>query len=73
MKSDSELQRDVMHELARDPRIDATAIGVSSHHGVVTLSGAVSSWTEKHVAEQGYVARSSKPWRATSLVRRIGS
>lgn len=52
MKSDSELQRDVMNELAWDVHIDATAIGVSAHHGVVTLTGTVSSWAEKHVAEE---------------------
>ena len=52
MKSDAELQKDVMHELAWDTRIDATAIGVSVHHGVVTLTGAVASWAEKHVAEE---------------------
>jgi osmotically-inducible protein OsmY len=52
MKSDSELQKSVIHELAWDTRVDEAAIGVSVHHGVVTLNGAVASWAEKHAAEE---------------------
>jgi osmotically-inducible protein OsmY len=51
MKSDSDLQKSVMHEFAWDTRLDATAIGVSAHHGIVTLFGVVGSWAEKHAAE----------------------
>jgi osmotically-inducible protein OsmY len=50
--SDSELQKSVLHELAWDTRVDETAIGVSVHHGVVTLNGIVASWAEKHAAEE---------------------
>jgi osmotically-inducible protein OsmY len=49
--TDSELQKAVIQELAWDRRIDETALGVSAHHGVVTLSGVVGSWAEKHAAE----------------------
>lgn len=52
MKTDSELKIDVTRELAWDVRIDETAIGVSAHHGVVTLNGTVSDWAEKHAAEE---------------------
>jgi osmotically-inducible protein OsmY len=52
MKSDSELQRDVMAELAWDPSIHHTDIGVAVSHGVVTLSGLVRSFAEKMEAEQ---------------------
>ena len=52
MKTDSELKTDVTRELAWDIRIDATAIGVATHHGVVTLTGTVSSWADKHAAEE---------------------
>lgn len=52
MKSDSELQKSVSCELAGDTRLDAAAVGVSVHHGVVTLNGAVESWSEKHAAEE---------------------
>lgn len=50
-KTDAELQKWVIQELAWDSRIDETAIGVSVHHGVVTLNGVVGSWAEKHAAE----------------------
>ncbi|MEO8548402.1 MAG: BON domain-containing protein [Kofleriaceae bacterium] len=52
MKSDPELKHDVERELAWDHRIDAPAIGVSVHGGVITLTGTVSSWSEKHLIEQ---------------------
>jgi len=52
MKTDSELKADVTRELAWDARIDETSIGVAAHHGVVTLSGTVSGWAEKHAAEE---------------------
>lgn len=51
MKSDSELQKSVIRELAWDTRVDEAAVGVSVHHGVVTLNGTVGSWAEKHAAE----------------------
>lgn len=52
MKTDSELKTDVTRELAWDTHIDETSIGVSVQHGVVTLFGTVSSWAEKHAAEE---------------------
>ncbi|HET9990997.1 MAG TPA: BON domain-containing protein [Kofleriaceae bacterium] len=52
MKSDTELKHDVEGELAWDVQIDATAIGVAAHHGVVTLTGTVSSWADKHAVEE---------------------
>ncbi len=42
MKTDSELQRDVLDELKWEPSVDAAHIGVSAKDGVVTLSGHVS-------------------------------
>lgn len=51
MTTDPKLKADIERELARDPRIDAAAIGVAVHHGVVTLTGTVPTWTEKHAAE----------------------
>jgi len=52
MKSDSALQQDVMAELAWDPSIHHTDIGVAVSHGVVTLSGLVRSYVEKMEAER---------------------
>jgi len=50
-KTDLELQQAVIHDLAWDGRIDEAAIGVSVHHGIVTLNGVVGSWGEKHAVE----------------------
>lgn len=50
MKSDAELRKDVMAELAWDPSLDAEAIGVSVHAGVVTLSGHIGTYAEKTAA-----------------------
>ena len=39
MKSDSNLQRDVIEEFKCDPKVDHAHIGVTATSGVVTLSG----------------------------------
>lgn len=52
MKTDSQLQRDVMAELAWEPRVDHADIGVSVNDGVVTLNGFVKSYPEKMAAEK---------------------
>jgi osmotically-inducible protein OsmY len=51
MKSDSEIQRDVLDELKWEPSVEASHIGVSAKNGVVTLSGHVPSYIEKWAAE----------------------
>jgi osmotically-inducible protein OsmY len=50
MKTDSQLQHDVMKELEWEPRIDAAHIGVAAKDGVITLSGSVGSYGEKDEA-----------------------
>ena len=50
MKTDSELQKDVMRELEWEPRVDHAHIGVAVKDGVVTLSGQVPSYGEKYEA-----------------------
>ncbi|NML10324.1 BON domain-containing protein [Sphingobium sp. AR-3-1] len=52
MKSDSQLQRDVLDELAWEPSIDHADIGVAVTDGVVTLSGFVKSYPQKMAAEK---------------------
>lgn len=52
MKSDSQLQHDVMAELEWDPIIDHADIGVSVVDGVVSLNGFVKSYAEKQAAER---------------------
>ena len=62
MKSDSQLQLDVLEELRWEPGIDHEKIGVSVNKGVVALSGIVSSYSEKLLAES--TARRVKGVRA---------
>jgi osmotically-inducible protein OsmY len=52
MKTDSQLQKDVMAELEWEPRVDHANIGVAVQDGVVTLSGFVSSYACKLSAEK---------------------
>jgi osmotically-inducible protein OsmY len=52
MKTDEQLKADVTDELAWDPAINATGIGVMVKDGVVTLSGHLDSFAEKHALEQ---------------------
>jgi len=52
MKTDSQLQQDVMAELKWEPAVHAAQIGVEVKDGVVTLAGEVSSYVEKWHAQQ---------------------
>lgn len=52
MKNDTELQKDVLAELTWEPAVNAAHIGVSTHEGVVTLTGHVPSYVEKYAAER---------------------
>ena len=52
MKTDAELQHDVMDELRWEPTIKAAEIGVGVTDGVVTLSGYVDSFYKKWAAER---------------------
>jgi len=51
MKSDEKIQEDVIAELAWEPVLNATEIGVAVKGGVVTLTGNVNSYTKKRQAE----------------------
>lgn len=52
MKTDRELQDDVLEELDWEPSIDASHIGVEVRDGVVTLAGKVDSYAQKWAAER---------------------
>jgi osmotically-inducible protein OsmY len=52
MTSDDNLKDDVLAELAWEPQVDATHVGVGVSKGVVTLMGHVSSFPEKYAAER---------------------
>lgn len=60
--SDMSLRQDVLDELEFEPSIDAANIGVAVENGIVTLTGHVHSYAEKHAAE--YVAQRVKGVRA---------
>ena len=51
MKPDSQLKADVTDELAWDPAINAAGIGVMVKDGVVTLTGHLDSFAEKHAVQ----------------------
>lgn len=54
MKTNQELQHDVMEELKWEPTLSdvASQIGVTAHDGVITLSGKVNNYTQKINAEK---------------------
>ena len=51
MKSDIQLQQDVMAELHWEPSVQSAHVGVEVDEGIVTLTGHVSSYFEKWNAE----------------------
>jgi osmotically-inducible protein OsmY len=52
MKSDHQLKTDVTSELDWDPVINASNVGVAVENGVVTLTGHLDTFAEKHAAER---------------------
>ncbi len=52
MKTDFEIQQDVMAEIKWEPLLNASEIGVAVKSGVVTLSGLVDTYTKKLLAEK---------------------
>lgn len=51
MKTDFEIQKDVMAELKWEPMLNAAEIGVAVKNGIVTLTGMVSNYAKKSAAE----------------------
>jgi len=52
MKTDAQIQKDVMDQLKWEPFLNAAEIGVSVKNGIVTLSGQVDSYNKKMAAEK---------------------
>jgi osmotically-inducible protein OsmY len=52
MKTDAQLKADVTQELAWDPSINAAHVGVTAQAGVVTLTGHLETFAEKHAVER---------------------
>lgn len=51
-KTDSEIQHDILRELEWESDVRSTDVGVSVRNGVVTLTGTVGGWAEKHAAQE---------------------
>ena len=52
IRSDEQIQNDVMFELKWDPRIHPNEVGVAVKGGMVTLMGTVDSYTKHWAAEE---------------------
>ena len=52
MKTDIEIQKDVLDELKWEPYLNSTEIGVAVKNGIVTLSGTLNSYLKKTRAEK---------------------
>src|SRR5258708_17363596 len=52
VRSDEEIQRDVLEELKWDSRVQPNEIGVAVKDGIVTLTGWVDSYLKKIAAEE---------------------
>ncbi len=52
MKTDMQIKRDVLDQLAGEPSVTASAIGVAVRDGVATLTGTVPTYAEKCAAER---------------------
>lgn len=52
MKTDLEIQRNVMDELKWEPFLNSSEIGVAVKNGVVTLTGTVDTFSKKQAAEK---------------------
>lgn len=50
IKTDAQLQRDVIDELRFDPAVGSAEIGVAVKNGVITLSGQIESYAKKYAA-----------------------
>ena len=72
MKNDLQLKSDVDEELAWDPEVNASHIGVIVQGGVVTLTGHVDSLSEKHAAERAVLRLSGVRGLALELDVKLG-
>lgn len=70
MRSDSQIQKDVMEELKWTPYLKATEIGVSVKNGIVTLSGITDSYSKKVAAEKA--AKKIAGVKAVALDLQVG-
>lgn len=67
MKSDNQIQKDVMEQLKWEPLLKASEIGVAVRNGIVTLSGQVDSYYKKRSAEEA----TKKVWGVKAIAEDI--
>ena len=48
---DKQIREDVLAELDWEPSINATNVGVAVEHGIVTLTGHVTTYAQRYAAE----------------------
>jgi osmotically-inducible protein OsmY len=70
MKTDSQIQKDVMAQLNWEPILNASEIGVGVKEGIVTLSGIVDTYTKKMMAEKA--AKKVNGVKAVALDIQVG-
>lgn len=70
MKTDYQVQKDVLEQLNWEPMLNASEIGVTAKNGVVTLSGIVDTYTKKMVAEKA--AKKVSGVKAIALDLQVG-
>lgn len=52
LKTDQEIQKDVLRELDWDPQVDPVEVGVQVEDGIVTLTGTISTYAKKLAAKR---------------------
>ena len=70
MKTDLQLQQDIIAELKWQPMLKASEIGVSVKHGVVTLSGILDTYAQKIAA--GEAAKKVAGVKAVAMDVQVG-
>ena len=70
MKSDFQIQKDVMEELKWNPYLNVSEIGVSVRDGITTLSGVVDTYSKKIQAEK--VAKGVAGVKAVAMDLQVG-
>lgn len=73
MKTDAELQKDVMEELKWESSLNPSEIGVSVNNSIVTLSGTVDNFTKKIAAEKAALRVEGVKAVAEDLVVKLGT
>lgn len=73
MDNDMRIREDVEAELDFEPSIDAAAVGVAVENGIVTLTGEVATFSQKHQAERAALRVRGVRAMANDLMVKIGA